>query len=300
MQSLLLMKTAMTMENKKFAVFILTHGRAGKQDTYRTIRKAGYTGKIYFLVDNEDKQQAEYKKLYGEQVIIFDKLKAASITDAGDNFPKRNSVIYARNANIEIAQELGLDYFWQLDDDYGSWLWRIDNKKRFIPPGIPIKSLDAILDAMIEFMEDSQIDCCAFAQGGDYMGGSGCTVVRLYEQGKFLRKVMNSFLFSTKKPMKFIGRMNDDVNTYVINGKHGRVVCTLPRMMLTQAQTQANSGGLTEMYLELGTYVKSFYTVMMAPYCTVIKEMGSKNKRLHHMVTWNKAVPKIIDEKYKK
>lgn len=288
------------MRNKNFAVFILTHGRASKQDTYRTILKAGYTGKVYFIVDNEDNQQEEYKKLYGSKVIIFDKKAASEITDAGDNFKKRNSVIYARNANIEIAKNLGLDYFWQLDDDYGSWRWRIDNNKNFLTAGVNVKNLDAILDAMIDFMEESQVDCVALAQGGDYIGGPGSRVFKLHEQGKFIRKVMNSFLFSTKKPMKFIGRMNDDVNTYVINGKHGRVVLTLPRIMLNQAQTQANSGGLTEMYLELGTYVKSFYTVMMAPYCTKIKEMGVTNKRLHHAINWNQAVPKIISERFKK
>lgn len=288
------------MKAEKFAVFILTHGRAEKQDTYRTLLKAGYTGKVYFLVDNEDKQQDEYKKLYGSKVIIFDKKAASEITDAGDNFQKRNSVLYARNANIEIAKNLGLNYFWQLDDDYGSWRWRIDNDKKFLPTGVSVKSLNAILDAMIDFMEESQVDCVALAQGGDYIGGPGSRVFKLHEQGKFVRKVMNSFLFSTKKPMKFIGRMNDDVNTYVVNGKHGKVVITLPRIMLDQAQTQANSGGLTEMYLELGTYVKSFYTVMMAPYCTKIKEIGITNKRLHHAINWNNAVPKIISERFKK
>lgn len=288
------------MKTEKFAVFILTHGRASKQDTYRTLRKAGYTGDVYFLVDNEDKQQEEYKKLYGSKAIIFDKKAAAEITDAGDNFQKRNSVIYARNANIEIAQNLGLNYFWQLDDDYNSWRWRIDNDKKFLTAGVSVKSLDAILDAMVDFMEESQVDCVALAQGGDYIGGPGSRVFQLHEQGKFIRKVMNSFLFSTKNPMKFIGRMNDDVNTYVVNGKHGKVVLTLPRIMLNQAQTQANSGGLTEMYLELGTYVKSFYTVMMAPYCTKIKEMGVTNKRLHHAINWNQAVPKIISERFKK
>jgi hypothetical protein len=290
----------MAMKNDKFAVFILTHGRSAKQDTYRTLLKAGYTGKVYFLVDDEDKQQDEYKKLYGSKVIIFDKKAAAEITDAGDNFQKRNSVIYARNANIEIAQKLGLDYFWQLDDDYGSWIWRIDNEKKYISSGFRIKKMDEILDAMIDFMEESQLDCVAFSQGGDWIGGDGATPIKLHQQGKFIRKVMNSFLFNTKRPMKFIGRMNDDVNTYIVNGKHGRIVCTLPRMMLTQAQTQANSGGLTEMYLELGTYVKSFYTVMMAPYCTKIKEMGVTNKRLHHAINWNNAVPKILSEDYKK
>lgn len=286
--------------NKQFAVFILTHGRANKQDTYRTLRKSGYTGKIYLIVDNEDKQQDEYIKLYGKEVIIFDKKAAADITDAGDNFQKRNSVLYARNACIEIAQKLGLDYFWELDDDYGSWRWRIDNDRNWMGGGSNIKSLDSILAAMIEFMEESSVVCVAFSQGGDYIGGPGAYVYKLHQEGKFLRKVMNSFLVSTKKPFKFIGRMNDDVNTYVVNGKRGLIFCTLPRTMLTQAVTQANSGGLTEMYLELGTYVKSFYTVMMAPYCTTIKEMGCKHKRLHHKINWNRAVPKILSEDYKK
>ena len=286
--------------SKKFAVFILTHGRAHKQDTYRTLRKAGYTGKIYLIVDNEDKQQDDYIKNYGSQVIIFDKQAASEITDAGDNFKKRNSVLYARNACIEIAQNLGLDYFWELDDDYGSWRWRIDNAKKFLGAGVNVKSLDAILLAMMEFMEESNIDCIAFAQGGDYIGGSGSNVFKKHSEGKFLRKVMNSFLVNTKKPFKFIGRMNDDVNTYVVHGKKGLVFMTLPRLMLNQSETQKNSGGLTEMYLELGTYVKSFYTVMMAPYCTTIKEMGVSHKRLHHRIDWNKAVPKIVSENYKR
>ena len=33
---------------------------------------------------------------------------------------------------------------------------------------------------------------------------------------------------------------------------------------LLQKETQSNSGGLTDIYLELGTYVKSFYSVIAA------------------------------------
>ncbi|EFI4081186.1 TPA: hypothetical protein J5F60_004390 [Escherichia coli] len=38
-----------------FCVFILTHGRPDKVLTYRTLRRAGYTGKIFIVVDDEDK-----------------------------------------------------------------------------------------------------------------------------------------------------------------------------------------------------------------------------------------------------
>ena len=51
-----------TMKNK-FAVFILTHGRANNVITYATLKKQGYTGKIYLMIDDEDKQAEEYKKI---------------------------------------------------------------------------------------------------------------------------------------------------------------------------------------------------------------------------------------------
>ena len=59
----------MTKTMNSFAVFILTHGRANNVITYATLRKQGYTGQIYLMVDDEDKQIDDYKKLYGKQVI---------------------------------------------------------------------------------------------------------------------------------------------------------------------------------------------------------------------------------------
>ncbi|EFC6976332.1 hypothetical protein DFZ72_21860 [Escherichia coli] len=35
-----------------FCAFILTHGRPDKVLTYRTLRRAGYTGKIFIVVDD--------------------------------------------------------------------------------------------------------------------------------------------------------------------------------------------------------------------------------------------------------
>ena len=62
------------MENKDFAVFILTHGRPNSVKTFATLNKCGYTGKIYFIVDNEDKTISEYQKNFGvEYVKVFDK-----------------------------------------------------------------------------------------------------------------------------------------------------------------------------------------------------------------------------------
>lgn len=104
-------------KGEKFAAFILTHGRPDKVTTFQTLRKQGYTGKIYIIVDNEDEAIDAYRERFGDSVIVFDKLAISKTFDNGDNFDDRRTVIYARNASFGIAEGLGLDYFLQLDDD---------------------------------------------------------------------------------------------------------------------------------------------------------------------------------------
>lgn len=43
---------------------------------------------------------------------------------------------------------------------------------------------------------------------------------------------------------------------------------------------------MTELYLDAGTYVKSFYTVMYCPSCVVVSAMGTAHRRLHHHIKW--------------
>jgi hypothetical protein len=111
---------------------------------------------------------------------------------------------------------------------------------------------------------------------------------------------MNSFFCDVDKPFKFMGRINEDVNLYAENGRRGELFITVPRIRLEQKQTQANDGGLTDIYLDLGTYVKSFYSVMYAPSCVKIAEMGVTARRLHHRLSWKNTCPLIIPEEYKK
>jgi hypothetical protein len=283
-----------------FAAFILTHGRADNVITYNTLRKQGYTGKIILLIDNEDAQIDDYKRKYGDEVFVFDKQKAIDITDSGDNFKKRNSVVYARNYNFVVAKELGYKYFLQLDDDYSAFRYTFDNYRNYITRSILIKNLDNIIKYMLEFYIDSGAKTIAMSQGGDFIGGEGSKVASLEREGKFSRKVMNSFFCSTDRPFKFAGRINEDVNAYTELGNKGDLFITVPRIRLEQIQTQANSGGLTDIYLDLGTYIKSFYSVMYSPSCVKINEMGVSNKRLHHMVKWKYTCPQVISADYRK
>lgn len=283
-----------------FAVFILTNRRAGNVRTYRALRNCGYTGRIFLLVDDEDPQLQAYRDEYGSDVVVFEKQKAVEYTDSCDNFGKRNSVVFARNWNFVVAKQMGLKYFWQLDDDYSSFGWSLDNENEYQSANAATRRLDAIIDACLEFLETSGAKSVAFAQGGDFIGGSAGGFLQKARRGWMPRKVMNSFFFSVDRPVKFLGRINEDVNLYVQEGRKGDLFVTIPRLRLWQHQTQTNSGGLTDIYLDLGTYVKSFYTIICAPSCVKLITMGSTHRRLHHMVQWNYAVPKIISEKYRK
>lgn len=283
--------------NKKFAVFILSNGRPDNVITYQTLRTHGYTGKIYIIVDDEDKTLNEYKKKFKDEVIVFSKSHYKGKFDVMDNFTNNKVIVYARNACYDIARKLNLDYFFEYEDDYTNFQHRfIENDSL---RGKTIRKLDKVLELMIECLDETNANTIAFAQGGDFIGGAGS-----FKNNTFKRKAMNSFVFKVNQdPSKdtiFIGRMNDDVNTYLTQGKIGKLFFQISNICLVQLTTQSNSGGNTEVYKTLGTYVKSFYSVIASPSCCKISLMGRINKRIHHSITWKNAVPKIINEKYKK
>ena len=285
------------MKHDSFVAFILTHGRADNVITYSTLRKRGYTGRVVFVVDDEDEQVDEYKSKYGEDnVYVFDKLAALKEMDEGCNFGNRCAILYARNKCFDIADELGFRYFIELDDDYDNFIYSYASVNGE-PSQKNIKNLDVVFNIMLDFYIKTNALTIAMAQRGDFVGGREDTILK-NEQLK--RKAMNSFICDTKRRFNFRGVMNDDVNTYVTLGRMGGLFFQIPQVALHQLQTQSLAGGMTDTYSESGTYVKSFFSVMYAPSCVTIGMMGNKNMRMHHHVNWGACVPKILDEKYKK
>jgi len=278
------------MENKDFAVFILTHGRPDNVKTLSTLKKCGYTGKIYFIVDNEDKTIEQYQKNYGiENVKIFDKKAMADQVDEGNNFDERRTITHARNACFKIAKEIGITYFVQLDDDYTQFKFRFENKLGY---EAKILNINKTFDSFVNFLKETPVYSIAFSQGGDHIGGFTVT--------KFKRKCMNSFFCSTEKEFQFIGAMNEDVNTYTTLGSRGVLFFTYTSVQLDQVATQSNKSGITDMYLKFGTYCKAFTTVIMHPSSVKVSMMNTSNPRIHHTVKWINTTPMILDEKYKK
>jgi hypothetical protein len=283
-----------------FCAFILTHGRPSNVVTYRTLQTHGYTGKVFIVIDDEDETGEEYKRIYGDDVLVFSKDEVGRYTDLFDNSSDHRSITWARTACWDLARQMGYRYFVQLDDDYTHWKYRRLGKGHRLSTSVgeeyhgwSTRSLDAVFDALVRLVETTPTTTIAFSQGGDHIGGG-------LRKQRFKRKAMNSFVCSVDKPIRFRGRLNQDVTTYVSLGRIGHLFFTDMQLQLNQLKTQENTGGLTGYYRDTGTYAKSFYTVMAAPSCTTIRMMGPVNQRLHHHIDWGKAVPLIISQEFKK
>ena len=280
-----------------FAVLILTHGRPDKVKTLRSLEMSGYTGKIYLVIDNEDATAERYIENFGkEKVIVFDKEAEAKRTDEADLMTDRRTITYARNVSFQVARDLGLKYFIQLDDDFTGFYYRYDHNDKWALLK-RILSIGDVFGAMLNFHEQTPFLAIAMAQGCEFIGGEenifGFEPIRI-------RKAMNSFICSVERPFRFIGRMNEDVNTYTTLGSRGFLFLTIVRLMLAQMQTQASPGGITELYKSAGTYQKSFYTVMVMPSAVKIGMIGTAGRRIHHNISWKNTVPMIISGRYKK
>lgn len=281
-----------------FAIFILAHGRPEKCVTVKTLRRAGYTGKIYLILDNEDDTIDEYKRLFGEEsCIVFDKAKAGTKFDIYDNFEGRNVIVFARNVCCDIARDLGLNYFAEFEDDYREFKFKVPQGDSLTTHWV--QDFDSVCETMLTFLDETQIATVAFAQAGEYIGGIESSVWR----NKAKRKAMNTFFFKVEEPEKdlpFYGRMNDDVNTYTLMGSRGKIFLQTPIVSLTQETTQEKKGGNTDAYLQYGTYTKSFYTLLSCPSCVKIYTLGRYYHRIHHEIKWNNCVPKIVSDRFKK
>lgn len=279
-----------------FVVFILTHGRPDNVKTFSNLRKQGYTGPIYLVIDDEDKTAEQYRANFGDDAVLqFSKDAIGKTFDKGGVFGSRGSPVYARNACFDLARSIGVRYFIQLDDDYHDF--EIVHEPQVGKSFCKIKNLDRTLQIMLDYFKAIPALSIAMGQGGDFLGGGASTTCK---DIKTFRKAMNSFMCDTERQFEFVALMNDDVTTYVTHGNRGGLFLTILMLCLHQPTTQQAAGGITELYLDQGTFIKSFYTIMFAPSCVKIGMMGTAHPRLHHAIRWNNAVPKILHERYRR
>lgn len=279
-----------------FCVFIMSYGRPNDVKTLDrlTNEKSIFNQDYYIVCSDDDKHLKEYIELYGERVLVFNKKKMVPFLDKGDNFDKYNVILYQRNICFTFAKVLGYRYFTELDDDYSSYGLR--QNENGVLRQFNYWNMDRLFKIHLDFLKNTKMRTIAMAQGGDFIGGIGNPHVK---RG-YNRKVMNSFFCDVQYPFLFDGTINEDVNYYVQSGMLGIPNMTLYGYMLNQQETQSKAGGMTEMYLDGGTYLKTFYTILYQPSQAKIGTIGhGNNERIHHAINQKNAYVQILDEKYK-
>ena len=282
------------MKNKRdYAVFILSHERVNDIKTDKMLKKQGYSGEWFIVIDDKDNQIDEYKEKYGDKLIIFSKEEVDKWTDTCDMDNDMRVGVYARNFIKKEASSRGYKYHLQLDDDFSQITYRyIKGKKLKVKP---CENLDRLFDAIAEYLDETEITWISFGLSSYYIGG----VNKNFEQG-MIRKTMGSFFCNTEKMPDFLCRMNDDITTNILYTSRGHIMFTLMAMQVETPPTQQMDGGMTDIYQENGTYRKSFYSVMVCPSFVKVSQQGIKDKRVHHETNWKACAPMILNQKWRK
>lgn len=293
---------------RPFCVLIISYGRPDKVYSWDTLDTELSEAPRYIICSDDDKTIPQYQEKFGkDHVLIFNKEEEMKNFDVGDNYPGMfNSSCFAHNTYFRFAKQLGYKYFLAMDDDSVVYRIRYQNPEEVevLKDGtckgpvravqIPPHRFDECCEAYFRMLDAAPwINCMAFSQGGDYIGG--------YNSGTWKKKMrwkaMNSFFCCTDKPWEMPGRINEDATAYVYHGHKGRVAITLAEIMLDQVPTQQASGGMTDIYRDNGTWLKTAYTVMMCPSAVKFAIMPTSH-RIHHHVNFEYCCPKVISSDY--
>lgn len=275
---------------KDTAVFIITHGRAEKQLTLDLLRQSEYSGKIYLVVDNKDEQLSEYKKKYGDMLLVFDKKKYAKGIDTHINSFGMNSALFARNACVDFARQLTFKYYFVCDDDIKCVKFK-DGRAGKLKTQVA-KNIERIFSAMVRYMENAPLQELGIIPDNTYIGGVNNSVKRGIKWN-----VCQIALFKTASPVTFKSIMWEDVATLSRDIKTGKI--EFSPMFLSQCTPAngTNEGGCKKMYENSSDYANSFMVLLDRP--DAIKIEFKKGK---FMMRSNHAAmhPCIIHERYRK
>lgn len=275
-----------------FAIFILTHGRPYNQKTLSALHKQGYTGKVYLVVDDEDKTKDEYIKEYGDKVIIFNKDKYVYSTDTGLSVPYRNFAVFARNAIEDLAVQYNLQYFGMFDDDILKFRFRYASDEQLL--SLPVQNLDNIIAEYVDYMESCKLACVGFGVSTQYIGGKQCSPVN-----NSLRLCYNAYIRCSMFNVDWSLNMCEDRITSLLCNMRGQVWQQLLFVQIDTAPLYGKvDGGNSSVYRMLDEFTQVFFPVITNPNNSSI---STYNEHLVIRILGDDSIcPKIIGGKYKK
>lgn len=279
-----------------FAVFIITHGRPDKQFTYKALRECGYSGKIYFVIDDTDTTIQEYINNFGvDNILVFDKNYYINSDrfDNGTNEGIFACATYARRAVEDIAKCIGLKFFCMADDDITKFVIRYNfngTLKR-----IKLIDIDSVFDTYLDFFADKPIGCIGFSNPSIFFDKD----LKLRVEG-LLDLPLNLFIRKTTSITMWSCWYGEDDIAAINANKTGSLWLNIPYVM--REITNLGTGAMCEIYASKSSYLRTFAKFRYNPsdFYITLNVKGQLSGQYVLRKASKSMFPKIISDRYKR
>lgn len=279
------------MANEFFDIFIPSYHRPNNCKTALFfVNKVGWPSeRVHIFIDSEADDRCEYEELakkIGCQLHVFDMAEARARYDYVHRASvSRRSAGQARNMMHDFARENGISFYMVQDDDTRFYQIRWLRKNRMC-------TADDICNAFFhvrEFMEKHRIGLFGLSQCGDLIGGCGDVKI-------FRKKVMNTTF--VLRPYVYRGErgvQDDDTSQFVDIMNEGYFTGSFRYgVVLSQALSATQAGGLTDLYNECKLLNKSLVVPIQHPTCARAEKQEKNGGRLHHRINYRYLMPCIL------
>ena len=284
-------------------IFIPTYGRPNNQLTLNMLRKSGYTGKIYLVVDDTDVTIQQYIDNYGiDNLIVFNKNHYINTIQTVTNNPKYGCAVYARYAIEEIALHLGLSCFVVIDDDITRFRLRLpkDNKLR----SIISFDLNTVFSLICDFMLTSNLMACGCA----YVNSLMCGCEALSSENLLKNRQPCAVMFrNTAKSVEWFSDYLEDALPWYRYNIIGEFTPCLPYIQfdtpsahkpVKDSTLSKSDGGSSDLY-NCDGYEIAFRGCIVYPNFISIKAK-LLDKNIYYSCVKKKDLPKILNPIYRK
>lgn len=274
----------------KCAIFIISHERAGRVETYSALRNAGYYGIIFVCVDMYDRQFEEYHTRFGTELLMYSKPMQMKDADTIESEKRESSAVYARNAIEATAVMMCLDAFIILDDDITSFRYR------WIEGGI-CKSLkitqyiDRIFLVYINYMLSCDIATLSFENCMFYVGG--ITDDKIANE----RWTYQIHIRNTKFPVEWKSIINEDIITEIMTATRGYIWWSLPYVVYDAVAMNEKSGGNKNNYDTFSEFKRAMFATVVNPSSC---KPGYSHGKLRIIQNKKASYPMVVSSRYKR
>ena len=265
-----------------YAIFIISHGRPNVQKTYDFLASKNCTQNTFIVCDDLDKTLDEYRRNYGDRVLVFNKQRYMDVVDVFHNVPNPNHPVYARNAVYDLAIERGFRFFVCLDDDMASVRLRTVKAER------GTDYVDEAFQAVFRFMRDAGLYIYGSGGASSFFGGF---------TDDLLFRAVNAYFCDTQRRVEFKCHYNEDIITPLAYNRVGKIICSTCHLHFFFQVDGANDGGIEYARTIGERYRYCIGTLIGDPAKAKIKytppyRMGTiRSKNVH---------PMILSEKWRK